>query len=94
MKIFKMIFLKKYNKNVFSDKPGCTKVYEHQINSTSEKHIIRRNYPVPIAKLEATRNAIDEILQLGIIEPSTNPYCNPLRIVDKKDGKVRPCVIK
>lgn len=31
------------NKEVFSDKPDWTTVYEHRINLTSDKHVIRKN---------------------------------------------------
>lgn len=79
-------------KKTFADKPRCAKAYEHSITSNSDKHIIRRNYPISMSKLDATRKALDEMLKLGIIEPSTSPYYNSLRIVDKKDGKVRPCL--
>ena len=32
------------------------------------------------------------MLRAGVIERATSPYCNPLRIVRKNEGKVRICL--
>ena len=34
---------------------------------------------------------IQRMLELGIIEAEKEPYCNPIRVVTKKDGQVRVC---
>ena len=35
---------------------------------------------------------IDEIIELGVIEPSISPYSSPIVLVPKKDGSVRFCI--
>lgn len=80
------------NIKVFSGKPGRAKNYEHKINVKDSKAIIRKNYPIPITKLEKVRNRIKELKRENILEDSDSPHCNPLRIVEKKDGAIRVCI--
>lgn len=47
---------------------------------------------MPLALNESVGNAVQEMFQAGIIEPSISQYCNPLRIVMKSDGKPRICL--
>ena len=35
---------------------------------------------------------IDEMIELGVIEPSISPYSSPIVLVQKKDGSVRFCI--
>lgn len=37
------------------------------------------------------KKEIDDMLKLGVIEPSSSPYCSPLVLVKKKDGTTRYC---
>ena len=46
---------------------------------------------MPLAVKSATKEAIREMLDMGM-ERSVSSYCNPLRVVQKKDGKVRVCL--
>ena len=59
---------------------------------TTINPVINKTYPVPFALRDAVAKCIDEMLEAGIIERSVSPYCNPLRIVKKSDGKVRVCL--
>lgn len=79
-------------KTLFSNKPGCADVYEHKIRLTKQNPHIRKSYPVPIALKEDVDKEIEYMLDLGIIERSISPYCNPLRIVKKKKKQIRVCL--
>ena len=35
---------------------------------------------------------IDEMIELGVIEPLISPYSSPIVLVPKKDGLVRLCI--
>ena len=77
---------------VSSSEPGCTHVYELHIRPIHEKIHVRKYYPVPLSLRAKVDAEIDKMMNLGIIERGDSPYCNPLRIVAKKDGTVRVCL--
>ena len=78
--------------SIFSDKPGCAVDFKHHIRIIKDKPVVRKNYPVPYAMRAATDKAINEMLNLGIIERSISNYCNPLRVLLKKDKTARVCL--
>uniref|UniRef100_A0A6V7LHY6 RNA-directed DNA polymerase n=1 Tax=Bracon brevicornis TaxID=1563983 RepID=A0A6V7LHY6_9HYME len=65
---------------------------EHTIKLKNEKAFLKKSYPVPLALRDKVRSEIRNMLNMGIIEHSNSQYCNPLRIVMKKDGSVRCCL--
>lgn len=77
---------------LFSDKPGCANVYEHKIVLSRNDIVVRKSYPVPLALRPAVDREIERMLKMGIIERSTSQFCNPLRIVAKKDESIRLCL--
>jgi len=79
-------------RDIFSDVPGCTNVAEHRILLMDSKPITARIYPVPYSLRDSVKAELDDMIRLGIIEPSDSPYCSPLLIVKKKDGANRPVV--
>lgn len=67
-------------------------VYEHKIELTAPKTVVRRSYPLPLHQKAAVNKEIERVLEMGIIERSTSEFCNPLRVVTKKDGSDRLCL--
>ena len=49
-------------------------------------------YTVPYVHRLKAKERIDEMLQQGILEPSSSPYAAPLVCVPKKNGELRLCV--
>lgn len=43
-------------------------------------------------ELRALRAQLDELLELGYIQPSTSPWAAPVLFVKKKDGSLRLCI--
>ena len=73
-----------YHKDVFSDEPRYTHVYEHDIRVTVQKPFVRKSYPVPLRQQSAVDKEIDRMPQQGIITRSCSEFRNPIRIVQKK----------
>lgn len=78
--------------DLFSDIPGLTHLYMHEMKMKDQEPITRRSYPVPFSLRPAVEVKLREMEQLGIIERSTSPYSSPITVVKKKDGTVRICL--
>jgi hypothetical protein len=49
----------------------------------------RHDYPRSWAEHEAIKKIVTELLQQGIVEPSTSPWASPVLLVKKKTGEYR-----
>ncbi len=74
---------------VFSELPGSTSLVKHSISVTSSTPLWSPSYSIPIAHQEAFRAEIENLLSLGIIEPSSSKWSSPPIPVKKKDGGIR-----
>jgi hypothetical protein len=79
-------------KAVFSEIPGRTSVYEHEIYLSNYNSWVQKPYPIPLAYREPVAREIQRMLDWGVIERASGPYVNPLLPVTKKDGSVRLCL--
>ena len=71
---------------------GRTGIIEHKIptgNASAIKQPLRR---VPVHLLGKVDKQIDDLLENGIIQPSTSPWASGIVFVKKKDGTRRFCV--
>ena len=78
-------------KSVFSGKPGNTNLVEHAIDT--QPQVVRsgsRNWPRHLR--ETINKEIEEMLQLGVIEPSSSPWRSYPVVVPKPDGGIRLCI--
>ena len=66
------IFMK--YENVFTNKPGHCTLTEHSIRTTTETPIFQRPYRILKAKQAAVKDAIEEMLKHGQIQPSNSPW--------------------
>jgi len=78
--------------DVFTDVPGLTNLGEHSITLTTEEPIHSRPYSLPHSMQKKVEKELDDMLKLGIIEPSTSSYSSPIVFVRKPDGSNRFCV--
>ena len=78
--------------DVFTDVPALTTVGEHSITLTTDEPVHSKPYPIPHAMQETVDKELENMLQMGIIEPSTSPYASPIVVVRKPDGSNRVCV--
>lgn len=67
--------------------------HDHHIHlSPGATPVNIKPYRYPHYQKEAMTNIIADMLQDGIIQPSTSPYSSPVLLVKKKDGSWRFCV--
>ena len=52
----------------------------------------RPPYRVSRAQQEEIMSQVHELLEKGLIRPSSSPFCSPILLVQKKDGTYRMCV--
>ena len=83
--------VKKFS-DVFCDVPGKTKTLEHMINLTTDIPVRKKPYQIPHHLIDEFDKEVDSMLKLGIIEPSTSPYCSPVVFVRKHDNSWRLCI--
>ena len=69
---------------------GCCKAAEHIIElEPGTRPIKQRYYPVSPYKQQIMDQEIEEMLKLGVIEPSKSPWSSPVCLVRKKDDSYR-----
>ena len=78
--------------DVLQSKPGRTSLVEHFIDTGNASPIRRPPYRVPHAYRDSVKAELDQMLESGIIEPSSSQWAAPLVLVKKKDSTLRLCV--
>ena len=72
---------------------GIVPGIKHQIRTEPGAIPIRtKQWRMPETSRSEIRRQCDEMLDMGVIEPSTSPWLSPVVLVRKKDGKLRFCV--
>ena len=83
--------LEKYQ-DILTSNPGKTSLGEHHIEVTTDQPVRTKAYPLPYAIRELIPKGVNEMLGMGIIEPSNSAYSSSVVMVKKKDGSNRFCV--
>ncbi|GFO40232.1 LOW QUALITY PROTEIN: transposon ty3-g Gag-Pol polyprotein [Plakobranchus ocellatus] len=78
--------------DILTSVPGCTNTLCHEIRLTTDAVIQVKPCPLPFAAREFVTQEVNDLLSLGVIEPSDNPYCFPIVVMKKKDGSMRLCI--
>ena len=77
---------------LFAARPGRTTLGEHVIRLKEGQPIRQRPYRIPQQLVGKLQEEVEEMLELGVIEPSNSEWCSPVVIVFKKDGSLRICI--
>lgn len=76
----------------FSSKPGLTSVLQHTIE-TDPGVVVRPLWrPLPHKRWEAVEKETADMLDLGVIQPSSSEWRSPIVLVPKPDGSIRFCI--
>ena len=81
-------------RDIFALKPnelGRTNLVQHHIDTGDHAPIRQRAYRVPAAQKERIEHCIDEMLEQGVIRPSTSAWSSPVVLIKKPDGSDRFC---
>ena len=65
---------------------------EHVIDTGDSRPILLHPYRVPHAYRDEVEGQVTEMLEEGVIEPSTSDWAAPIVLVQKKDGILRFCM--
>lgn len=71
---------------------GTSTVGEMRIDLHDNEPVVYRPYRLSINEKEKVRDMISELLENGIIRPSTSSYASPIVVVRKKTGELRLCI--
>ena len=77
---------------VFSEKPGRTGATMLKIVTGDSVPIRSPTYRIPPRWKDEVRRQLDQLVELGIIRPSTSPWSSSIVTVKKTGGAVRICV--
>ena len=77
---------------VFSDEPGKTDICDLVIRTGDSPPIASAPYRVPDRLKEEVKGEIENLVDMGVAQPSHSPWASPIVPVIKKDGKVRLCI--
>ncbi len=72
-----------------TNKPGSTSLVKHSLSVNSPTPIWSPSYSIPLSYQEPFRLEIENMLELGVIEPSVSKWSSPPIPVKKKDGGIR-----
>ena len=71
---------------------GKTDRLRHSIHTGDAGPVRQPVRRVPPQRREEVRKLLSEMLERGVVEPSTSPWASPIVLVRKKDGSTRFCI--
>ncbi len=71
--------------------PRKTQLVRHDIKTPPGVIVKQWPYHIPEARQQAIEEEIQQMLKLGVIEPSRSPWFSPIVLVPKPDGTLRFC---
>nr|CAH7738807.1 unnamed protein product [Callosobruchus chinensis] len=79
-------------RDVFSETPGPTDKYEHEIVLREDKPFFCKQYTIPFTYRAEVDKQVKIMLESDVIEQGRTEYVSPLMVVKKKDQSLRVCL--
>ena len=73
-------------------KLGRTDILQHVIDTGDNPPFKIRPYRLPVHMREEVEKQVNDMLEQGVISPSSSPYCSPVLLTKKSDGSFRFCI--
>lgn len=83
--------LKSFEEISSSKRLGRTNKITLTIDTGDAKPFRLRQYPMSPYMMKQLNKELDEMLSLGVVEPSNSPWCSPVILVKKRCGEYRFC---
>ncbi|XP_065438320.1 uncharacterized protein LOC135981052 [Chrysemys picta bellii] len=77
---------------LFSNQPGRTNLTVHRVQTGSHPPIKCSPFRATGKTAQDLEREVNDMLALGVIQPSSSPWASPVVLVPKKDGSIRFCV--
>ena len=71
---------------------GKTSLVQHDIKSDDMMPFKEQDQRILLHQYEDVKKHLQEMLEIGVICRSTNPWANPIVLVHKKDGGLQFCI--
>ena len=71
---------------------GKTTLLQHRINTGGAAPVHQRARRIPVFQRGECQKLVQEMLDRGVIQPSSSPWASPVVLAKKKDGSLRFCV--
>lgn len=85
------IVIESFNEITNVSKLGRTDKLILSIDTGDAKPFRKRPYPLSPYLAKILNDEVDDMLRLGVIEPSNSPWCSPVLLVKKPNGEYRFC---
>lgn len=87
------LLIKDFEKVSFEAKGlGRTHLLRHKIDTGEVPPIKQRYYPLSPERLKELNRQLDEMLEMGVVEPSNSAWNNPVLLTPKPNGEWRFCL--
>lgn len=65
---------------------GCSNLVQHGFDTGENRSVHQPPYPSAFKARDAIQEQVREMLEAGVIEPSSSPWASPVVLTKKKDG--------
>ena len=93
LKLFLDEYMDCFIDSIPRDLPPSRREDDHKIELiTGSSSPNKPPYRISLAQQEEIMAQVNELVEKGMVRPSSSPFCSPVLLVQKQDGSYRMCV--